>query len=316
MRCRDLAFLTILGVGTAFGYANDSNKLSNEELFKLNGKANYSSLKDCNDISSFKQLSSALEKYYFYLKDPNLSEQILRVEKFTAGLGLLGAKSSIYNLTDSNDSDWESVRKLALELKGLCPDLASNKVSFVEQYADPNLITKIRNSSLFTENKGKPNKGEGSLIFHNIPEYSKIHEYFGKEPLPIEFEKSFNFGINLKARITGKLDFGNYKGNVVLVNFFTEWCEPCKREMPGLQKIFEKYNGKVNVIGICCEPSSDDYEGLEKLIKEKKITYPIITLSKSSEEIYKVKAWPQSFLIGKEGKVIRGRTSIEEELKK
>ncbi|MDD5191886.1 MAG: TlpA disulfide reductase family protein [Candidatus Nanoarchaeia archaeon] len=308
MQFRNLIYPVIFMAGMAFGAGNEPN---DRELFLLNYKAGQYTNKKCEDANSIKKRVSELEEYYSYLNDPDLSEKILKVEKFNTGRRIIQDKSSLRALTDCNDADLEKIVSFASELKKLCPELAREGTQ-VYCWTEPNVINEFKKTCFFSDEK------EVLPVFSNFYGHSRISEYFGKEPPPIEFKSSLNFGFN-KERFTGKLDFREYKGSVVLVNFFTEWCGPCKEEMPYLQKISEKYQGKVKVIGVCCNPDRNfwGYPNLEKVIEENKITYPVLVFSKNyGEDNYKVTGWPQSFLIGKDGKVISGRSSIQEELSK
>ncbi len=58
-------------------------------------------------------------------------------------------------------------------------------------------------------------------------------------------------GLNVKSRT-----LANYRGKPLLINVWASWCGPCRREMPSLERLAKKYNGKqFNLIGI----STDDY---------------------------------------------------------
>jgi thiol-disulfide isomerase/thioredoxin len=310
MLLKKLAVLAILGVGSVLG-AEDKQEI--EELFILNQEVNKNVYESCKDSDSLKKIIPELEKYSIYLNDPNRAKEILKMEKFKNELKLFQAKSSLNLLEDCNDIDLEQTIAIASNLKNLCPELTGERTS-VHYWSDPNLINNFKKTCRFTEERGK------SPLFISIPNCGKIGEYIGKEPPPIEFSYSFNLGWDLKSTFAKKLNFESYRGNVILVNFFTEWCGPCKQERPYLEKIFEKYNGKVKVIGVCCEATKNfwgNYPKLEKIIRDEKITYPIIIMPKKNKESpYEINAWPQSFLIGKDGKIIKGRSSIEEELLK
>src|SRR5690606_18829441 len=54
------------------------------------------------------------------------------------------------------------------------------------------------------------------------------------------------------STLTGeKLEFKDLRGKAVLLNFWASWCEPCKREMPAIEKAYSKYkNDGFEVLGV------------------------------------------------------------------
>lgn len=63
--------------------------------------------------------------------------------------------------------------------------------------------------------------------------------------------------------------FGDYE--LTLINRWEPWCGPCKSEMPDLQKLYEHYSGRVNIIGVY---SDDDL--LEETLESLSVSYPIV----------------------------------------
>src|ERR1044071_878565 len=46
----------------------------------------------------------------------------------------------------------------------------------------------------------------------------------------------------LQSRSDGKVSLAQYKGQVVMINFWATWCVPCRQEMPHLEALYQKYN--------------------------------------------------------------------------
>lgn len=93
----------------------------------------------------------------------------------------------------------------------------------------------------------------------------------------------------------------DYKGKVVLVNFWASWCPPCTNEMPGFEKMFEAFESKgFAVIGI----SLDDIK--PPMVRDLRITYPLVKINERvSREYGDVTSVPQSFLVGADGAIIK-----------
>jgi cytochrome c biogenesis protein CcmG/thiol:disulfide interchange protein DsbE len=102
-----------------------------------------------------------------------------------------------------------------------------------------------------------------------------------------------------------------YRGEVVVLNFWASWCEPCQEEAPRLERLqgeLERHNG--TVLGITYKDASPDSESF---VKRYRITYP--NLRDASGEFahsYGTNELPESFVIDREGHVFavsRGEAS-------
>lgn len=110
-----------------------------------------------------------------------------------------------------------------------------------------------------------------------------------------------DFSITMEDGTTKKLS--DLKGKVVWVNFFADWCPPCRKELPHLDKeVYEKFKGQafeVLVIG-----REHDWPTVNKFKKEKGYAMPFYPDPK--REIfakYAKQNIPRNFVIDKEGKI-------------
>lgn len=105
---------------------------------------------------------------------------------------------------------------------------------------------------------------------------------------------------DLGGRVTRLSD---YRGKVVLINFWATWCPPCLAEMPELikwQKEFE--GGGLQIIGVTYPP--EDPGRVRSLVKRLKVNYPILLGTEKVAALYDVaEALPVTVIIDREGKV-------------
>jgi peroxiredoxin len=110
------------------------------------------------------------------------------------------------------------------------------------------------------------------------------------------------------------------KGKVVLVNFWATWCPPCRKEMPDLQALYDKYQEQGFVV---LSISDEEPAKVQPFITERKITYPVLLdPGRKVNEEFQVEGIPKSFVYDREGKLVaqsmdmRTRTQFEEMLAK
>lgn len=95
----------------------------------------------------------------------------------------------------------------------------------------------------------------------------------------------------------------DYRGKVVLLNFWASWCEPCKDESPAIERAYKKYKDQgFVVLGADVDDLSSD---ANEFIKENNLTYPIVRYtSTDATKDFGTKRMPESFLIDREGNVV------------
>lgn len=100
----------------------------------------------------------------------------------------------------------------------------------------------------------------------------------------------------------GSSSLADYKGKVVVLNMWASWCDPCREEMPLLQKVHQQISGKGGVVlGVDTQDASEKAIGF---LRETKATFPSLRdRDRTFGRDYGVTGYPETFLIDREGRV-------------
>lgn len=100
-----------------------------------------------------------------------------------------------------------------------------------------------------------------------------------------------------------KISLSDYKGKVVIVNFWATWCGPCIHEMPDLQKLYEKYNKDgLQILGLTVQSREQQIPGL---LKRTGVKYPILLDAEPAVEKYgPFNSIPQTYIINRDGEIV------------
>ncbi len=104
----------------------------------------------------------------------------------------------------------------------------------------------------------------------------------------------------LKSNTGENLRLSEYRGEVVLINFWASWCGPCRQEMPVLSELHDKYRALgFTVLGVNVEADSSK---AKKLLEELPVSFPVVFDSDSVvSKQYDVVAMPSTVLVDRDG---------------
>ena len=98
------------------------------------------------------------------------------------------------------------------------------------------------------------------------------------------------------------VSLAQYKGQVVMINFWASWCGPCRQEMPLLESIYKKYNRMgFTLLGVNVEPDSN---AANDWLKATPVSFPILYDRDSKvSKLYDVAGMPSTVIIDRTGKL-------------
>jgi peroxiredoxin len=177
----------------------------------------------------------------------------------------------------------------------------------------------LMKAMLYTQIFENPEKGTAILqeLKRDFPDtkpgqaVDKILASMEKQKEAKKLQEAFVVGAKFpdfdEKDLAGKpLSIANYKGKVVLIDFWATWCGPCVQELPNVLKAYEKHHAAgFEIIGISLDK---DEQKLKTFIEEKKVTWQQYFDGKGWESKlagkYGIQSIPATYLLDGEGKIL------------
>jgi peroxiredoxin len=105
----------------------------------------------------------------------------------------------------------------------------------------------------------------------------------------------------------GRISLASLRGRTVVLNFFASWCDPCKREAPVLEQLWQKDRGDgLVVLGIDANDSRGD---ARKFLRVHGVTYPVVFDhdGRVAGNRYAVGNLPVTYVLNPKGRIVGGQ---------
>ena len=111
---------------------------------------------------------------------------------------------------------------------------------------------------------------------------------------------------DLEGRTTSSAD---WRGKVVLLNFWATWCGPCRAEIPDLIALQQKYPDNLVIVGISEDEAA--VSTVKNFAAEQKMNYPIVMSTDAIRQIFKgVVALPTTFVLDRDGRMVQKHVGL------
>ncbi|HSB81134.1 MAG TPA: TlpA disulfide reductase family protein [Candidatus Methylomirabilis sp.] len=100
-----------------------------------------------------------------------------------------------------------------------------------------------------------------------------------------------------------KLQLKDFRGGVVFLNFFATWCEPCRLEMPGMERLSQAYKNKgLVVLAVGMHESA---KRVRAFMQELKLSFPaVVDADGSVGFMYGIRPIPTTYLVARDGQIL------------
>ena len=106
------------------------------------------------------------------------------------------------------------------------------------------------------------------------------------------------------AGMSPQVSLADYRGQVVLVNFWATWCPPCREEVPEFVKVQQELNPKgFTILGLSVD---EDAKPVGDFMTQNRINYPVAMDNGSASNAYGgITSIPTSFLVDRQGNIVK-----------
>ncbi len=105
------------------------------------------------------------------------------------------------------------------------------------------------------------------------------------------------------------LKLSDFKGKVVIVDFWATWCPPCRKGIPDLIEIQKEYGNNVAVIGISVDQETKN--DVVPFIQKMGINYPVVYSDAETAQAYGgIESIPTSFVIDQKGNIVANNVGL------
>lgn len=116
--------------------------------------------------------------------------------------------------------------------------------------------------------------------------------------------KAYNF--KLESVDGDTMALSDYRGKIVLVDFWATWCPPCRYEIPRLVELKKKFKKEpFEIIGVNLDISPKNAKYLKSFMKKYSINYPVLYDNGRMGAIFGIRSIPQTFIIDENGVIVK-----------
>ncbi len=139
----------------------------------------------------------------------------------------------------------------------------------------------------------------GLFLLLSSPLRADPMEVFGAEPVSGSAASFMLSGLEGETHALAQ-----WQGKVVMLNFWATWCTPCRHEMPGMERLWQRY-GDDGFVVVAVSVDEGMARRVAKFVEILALTYPILLdPDYAVGDLYQVSGLPYTVLIDREGQLL------------
>ena len=204
-------------------------------------------------------------------------EVTAEIRALPAGIAKLGPASSLSNLATEGDLGRDAVNAVAATLALALRETPVSAASYIQ-------LAKLVRYEHVTPPPADPALDAATAV------------------LVLRDEMLQDAEVTLTGLDGKSYNLDGLRGRVVLLNFWATWCPPCRKEMPDMEKLHQRFEKKGLVV---LAVSDEKRETVEKFLAEHPYTFPILLdPDRKVSDTFDVEGIPKSFLFDRKGKLV------------
>lgn len=102
------------------------------------------------------------------------------------------------------------------------------------------------------------------------------------------------------------ISLSQFRGKVVMLNFWATWCPPCRAEMPSIENLYRQLNKSGNFVLLAVNVEENARDSIKEFSSRSSLSFPILLDSKGqAANLYQVNGIPQTYLIDQKGVIVQ-----------
>lgn len=122
----------------------------------------------------------------------------------------------------------------------------------------------------------------------------------------------FNYDFTIKDLQGNKTAFESYRGRVVFLNLWATWCGPCRAEMPGIEKLYQKLDKSKFAFVMLSLDKDEDLQKIKNYVSKNNYSFPVFQPSGFLPDQLQVPSIPTTFIISPNGKILKKHVGTQQ----